>query len=323
MNFILVITGPTAVGKTDFALKIAESIPSEIINADVGQCYAPLTIGTAKPDWRNSPIPHHMFDIIDTPANITVVEFRKRLLETATDIIARGRLPIVVGGSAFYIKSLFFPPQSVSEVASSEWSLDKNSFWDQLYAIDPERANKIHKNDVYRINRALAIWKQTGKQPSSFSPDYQPPMPFRCIIFTRDRDELYQRIDTRVPQMLEQGWIEEVRALQSTDWEPFLQNKKIIGYDVVLHYLNEGSVELDKQEMIALIQKKTRNYAKRQLTFFKTFEKQLSEAILKKHDQFDGLEGKVEVVNLTLMDVDLYIKQLLQNLSSMLNKTVR
>jgi tRNA dimethylallyltransferase len=310
--FLLVITGPTAVGKTDLVLKIAESIPSEIINVDSGQFYTPLTIGTAKPDWRNEPVPHHLFDIIDTPTHFSVTEFRKRLLETATQIISRKKLPIVVGGSAFYVKSLFFPPKPT--IASTQGVIPGEISWERLYALDPQRAQKIHKNDSYRIGRALALWENTGTLPSSLAPDYEPPMPFHCIILTRDKDDLYQRINERVVQMLEQGWVNEVENLQSTPWEEFLKTKKIIGYDVILECLKQGLVESHKDEMIALIQKKTRQYAKRQLTFFKMLEKQIEEEIRKKPDAHGALEDKIEVVNLTLLPVDLYIRQLLPTL---------
>src|SRR3990172_4748508 len=104
--FMLIIYGPTGVGKTDMALAIAERMPSEIVNMDVGQFYTPLSIGTAKPAWRSSPVPHHLFDILDTPKNITVVEYRTLLLKKINEIRDRGNLPIVVGGSGFYLYSL-------------------------------------------------------------------------------------------------------------------------------------------------------------------------------------------------------------------------
>lgn len=107
---MIIISGPTAAGKSDFALELAEKIPSEIINMDMGQMYAALSIGTAKPDWQSSSIVHHLFDSIDSPRNYTVVEYRKNVLEILEGIWAKKKLPIVVGGSGFYLKSLFFPP---------------------------------------------------------------------------------------------------------------------------------------------------------------------------------------------------------------------
>src|SRR5579863_9779399 len=110
--FMLIVYGPTGVGKTDVALAIAQHIPAEIINMDMGQFYTPLSIGTAKPDWKNSPIPHHLFDIIDTPINYTVAEYRTMLYKTVQEVIGRGNLPILVGGSGFYLHSLLFPPHT-------------------------------------------------------------------------------------------------------------------------------------------------------------------------------------------------------------------
>lgn len=307
--FFLVITGPTGVGKTEIVLQLAERIPCEIINADSGQCYEPLTIGTAKPDWRHEKVPHHLFDIIDKPANISVAEFRKLLLDTIAAVISRGKLPIVVGGSVFYVNTLFFPlHETVGPVTEEEG--DPEVLWERLHEIDPERAKKIHKNDRYRIQRALAIWQKTGKAPSLFAPEYQPPASFLCVVLTRDRDELYERIDERVLTMIDQGWLEEVEKLKSTPWEAFLKKKKIIGYDDILNYLDTAQSANEKAHLIATIQKKTRNYAKRQLIFLKKFEKKIIEEISKENDVFADLEQHVEVVNLTLVDVNLYIKQL-------------
>ena len=114
-SFILVISGPTAVGKSNLAERLAAMFPAELIIGDMGQCYTPFTIGTAKPDWRNSPIPHHLFDILDEPRNITVVEYYHKVQQTLTDIWQRNRLPIIVGGSSFYLASLFFPPKYTAQ----------------------------------------------------------------------------------------------------------------------------------------------------------------------------------------------------------------
>jgi tRNA dimethylallyltransferase len=184
--------------------------------------------------------------------------------------------------------------------------------WERLNEIDPERAKKIHKNDQYRIGRALTIWQETGVLPSKFEPVYRPLVPFHCLFLTREKDDLYQRIDQRVGQMLDEGWIEEVEPLRSTKWEEFLKKKKIIGYDLILDYLNKGGMESDKEELIKGIQKKTRNYAKRQMIFFKMLAKKFEEVSSQK---VDSNEAKVDWVNLTLAPVDLYIKQLLQTLA--------
>ena len=156
LPFMLVVYGPTGVGKTDFALAIAERVPSEIINMDVGQFYTPLSIGTAKPDWKHSAVAHHLFDIIDTPANFTVTEYRSLLYKTIKEVRDRGRLPILVGGSGFYLHALLFPPQAaIPDVDISELYPVETNLWQKLYDIDPERALHIDKSDEYRIKRAL------------------------------------------------------------------------------------------------------------------------------------------------------------------------
>src|SRR5581483_4744359 len=219
--YSLIIYGPTAVGKTDIAFKIAKHIPSEIINMDVGQFYTPLSIGTAKPEWKTHSVPHHLFDIVSQPENITVAQYRELLLAKIQEVFNRGRLPIIVGGSGFYLKSILFPP---SKMAEQNFTFDDeensaSNLWDQLNSIDPIRAQQIHRNDVYRIKRALELWRTTGKKPSEQAPKYNPPFDYSLIFFTRDRKELYERIDSRVLQMLNLGWLEETRKLIGTDWE--------------------------------------------------------------------------------------------------------
>lgn len=278
---------------------------------DMGQLYTPLSIGTAKPDWRHEKVPHHLFDAIDEPRNCTVIEYRERLLPILQDIWSRGKLPILVGGSGFYLKSLFFPLQM--ESADEHPSFTQKSteqLWHDLYAIDPHRAQKIHINDAYRIKRALTIWYATGKKPSLITADFEPPCDNFIVLFlTRDRAELYRRIDERVTVMMQQGWLDEVRSLQGTEWEDFLKVKKIIGYDELLDYLAQGeqsSEQLARTRM--LIQQRTRHYAKRQNTFWHMLQKQLQAAL----DRSDGRyqHSVIREINLTLFDVDLYLKQL-------------
>ena len=320
--FALIIFGPTAVGKTSFALQLAQNIPAEIVNGDSAQVYTPLSVGTAKPDWKNEPVPHHLFDIIDEPRDFSVVEYRQKLIATVNDIFSRGKVPIIVGGSGFYLKSLFF---LVSTETSSEKNTHGKDFsWEKLYEVDPERAKKIQKNDTYRINRALSIWYNTGKKPSEFVPIYDPPFNFLLCYLTRDRQQLYKRINTRTHQMVQEGWLQEVKDLHQTEWKEFLYRKKFIGYDVLLEHL-AGAISLD--EAVALIQQRTRHYAKRQATFWKTFQRQLDDAT-KEYSKNPsspirlrrtGSSGQTELVNLTLLDRDLYIKQLLKRLRVHIN----
>lgn len=311
--YIVIIFGPTAVGKTDVALAMAQRFPAEIINMDMGQFYTPLTIGTAKPAWQSEPVPHHLFDIINEPQDFTVNEYRARLQDLIHAIWARGRLPILVGGSGFYLKSLFFPPLMPSAPLPKVFEhLADGELWPTLYAIDPERANKIHAHDAYRIKRALAIWSATNQKPSEQKPFFEPVAPFHLVCLTRDRAQLYARINERVLQMVHAGWVDEVARLRNTPWEEFLHTKKIIGYDLLLAYLCDQSEEkLD--EVIKIIQQKTRNYAKRQMTFWRMLERELQQAITL-HEKSGTITSKVEAVDLTLYDLNLYLDQLYKQL---------
>jgi tRNA dimethylallyltransferase len=319
-KFIIIIFGPTAVGKSSFAEKLARKIPSQIINCDIGQFYTPLRIGTAKPDWRSSDIIQHLFDIIDKPEYFDVCQYRKMLFDQVEKIWQRNQIPILVGGSGFYLKSLFFPPvdSQMLEIQGKKYK-EVSSFglWDILNNIDPERAAKINKNDIYRIRRALHIWERTGKKPSACIPVFDFPSNFLFLFLTRDRKELYDRINKRVLQMFEEGWLEEVESLVGTEWETFLIEKKIIGYDNIIQYLHGSKGKDDLKNIMEKIQKRTRHYAKRQITFWRSLENQLCVALKKiksKKKNDVAVESKIDSINLTLLDHDLYIKKLLNYL---------
>jgi tRNA dimethylallyltransferase len=299
-DFFVIIYGPTGVGKSDFALKLASNVPSEIVNIDLGQLYIPLTIGTAKPNLTKTDIPHNLFDILSDPIDFSVVEYRKILKEKLQEIWGKKKIPILVGGSSFYVKSLFFPPLKIEENYPKKIDYDKEQdLWDVLYKIDPKRASKIEKTDLYRIKRALAIWEKSGKLPSEFMPEYEPiAKDFLILHLTRDRNNLYERINKRTIEMLRDGWIEEVENILNTNWVDFLRNKKLIGYVDILDFLDN---KITKKEMIENIQKKTRNYAKKQETFWRMLEKKLQEV---------GIGKELKTINLTSDNVNLYIKQL-------------
>jgi len=324
-NFILIIFGPTGAGKTDLALQIAQQVEAEIVNMDVGQFYTPFSIGTAKPAWHSSAIPHHLFDIIDEPKQLSVVAYRDKLRETINTIWQNKKLPIVVGGSGFYLKSLFFPPRTIEGSIEPVLNTAHNvaypkavgsNLWELLQTIDPVRAAQIDKHDIYRINRALEIWYSTGQLPSAYAPLYKPLANCLLIFTARDKHDLYARIDNRVLQMIDHGWVDEVKTLQGTNWVPFIQAKKIIGYDDICHYLTGNQTEQERQHMIKIIQKRTRNYAKRQYTFWRMLEKKLKKVTSTNTKQ----EIVLESVNLTFVQLHLYIKQLLERLLVLGNK---
>lgn len=292
---IIILTGPTGVGKSALAEQLALQHHGAIINADMGQMYIPLSIGTAKPEWHNSVVPHFLFDIIDTPRYFSVAQYRTLLFDTIEHVTKKGLLPIVVGGSLFYLKSLFFPPQSPSSGNELE-----HVSWSELHRVDPLRAQAIHKNDTYRIARAYSIWRDSQKKPSGFVPHFDMPFQVSLCFVSRCRAQLYNRIDQRVVSMVNSGWIDEVRSLMGTAWEPFLKTKKIIGYPEILAYCSDT---LTKKKAIELIQQKTRRYAKRQHTFWRSFGRQLS-----------PYRKRVVVSELTLThdNLDLYIEQLVK-----------
>ena len=298
---MLIVTGATAVGKTDLVYQLTRHLPIEIINADMGQLYVPLTIGTAKPMWQDSPIVHHLFDIINEPISWSVVQYREEVSRIIDQVRQRGALPVVVGGSGFYISSLLFSLSApgADVVLPPEISIS----WEFLAAIDPVRAQAIHYNDTYRIKRALQVWYATQQLPSQYEPLYDPITPsWALITVDRDRQELYNRINERVPIMFNQGWIAEVEALLDTPWEEFLLQKKIIGYDDIIRALrNEQLVESD---LIALIAQKTRAYAKRQGTLLRSIQQRLSHV---------GFAHLLQSVTLTGDDWERYINPVVKH----------
>lgn len=303
---VLVVAGPTGVGKTDFVSKLASSFSAEIINADIGQMYQSLTIGTAKPDWRNEQVRHHLFDIICEPVDFTVVQFRDHVKKLIKEIWSRGKTPIIVGGSTLYIKSLFYAPASLPLIESETYlqKMPVEKIWQALHDIDPKRASQLHPNDHYRLQRALNIWSTSGKLPSTTVPVYDPiTSNMTLLILDNPKVELYAKIDQRVYAMMKMGWVAEVMNLPSK-WHNFLRRKKIIGYEILLDYCINRNVS--EEDCIKIIQQRVRNYAKRQQTFWRGLREKLL--------CFEGMDKKVFEINLTLLDVDLYIKQLLMKL---------
>lgn len=307
---ILCIYGPTASGKTDFAASLAHYIPIEIVNMDSAQLYTPLTIGTSKPDWKATTFKQHMFDCLDEPTVMTVHAYRTMALRIVEDIWSRNKIPVFVGGSGFYLKTLLFPVQDAYpeefNVASNAVGQDAD-LWNQLNAIDPVRAQAIHQRDVYRLRRALNIWCATGKKPSDMQPVYGPIAPYVLIKITCDREMLYARINERTYAMLNNGWLDEVRALVGTPWESFVTSKGFIGYAELINYIKQHT---DLESATATIQRKTRNYAKRQEIFWRMLQKKLLNMA-----QNDTLSMKQIVeIDLTSANLNLYIKQLLDSL---------
>lgn len=311
---MLIIFGPTGVGKSELAERIAQNIPAEIINMDMGQFYTPLTIGTAKPDWRNASVPHHLFDIVNVPEDFSVVAYRASLMNVLQQVWSRGNMPIVVGGSGFYLNSIFFPPKVPVAVPNTRVVTRETVLraWQELHDIDPARAALIEKHDSYRVGRALDIWYTTGVKPSEYTVSFQAPSSFTLLFLTRERESLYKRINERVEVMMQQGWLNEVEGLCQTDWEHFLLKKKLIGYNELLHYMDGDKTEPDLKDAVAIIKQRTRHYAKRQHTFWRMLQQKIAYELAMQEG--GGRDSSLELINLTLLNVDLYIKLLTQRL---------
>jgi tRNA dimethylallyltransferase len=282
---MLVIVGPTAVGKSDIAVLCAQKLNGEIVSADSMQIYKYMDIGTAKPDAAQlAAVRHHMLDIITPDNTFSAVEYKENASEAVLDIKGRNKLPIVVGGTGFYVNALLYP-LNIENAAKSdkirrkyEELLERTSN-EQLYNIlkqtDPAASEKIHPNDTKRIIRALEIYETSGKRKSeninngiSQSPDFE----HRAIALNLRRELLYERINKRVDNMLESGFIEEVERLLKAGYSAAYQAMQSIGYRELAAYLNkEISLEKARDD----IKQATRNYAKRQLTFFKNSMKNL------------------------------------------------
>lgn len=275
---VIFIGGPTAVGKTDFVDLLADYLPIEIINMDVGQLYAPLFIGTAKPDLTTVKVPHHLFDVLESASNFSVAEYQARVIRLVDEITDKGKIPVFVGGSSFYLKSLLFPIDDDSasfDFETKEYEQEKtSSLWEKLQSIDPRRAESIHKNDRYRIERALAIWKASGKRPSEYEPVYNPLFSYTILYLTRSRSILYERINKRLDSMMEQGLLDEIRSL-SSDWHTFLSKKRLIGYNELIAYLSEGELFDRLDYYVSIVKKRTRVYARKQIAFWQMLRKKI------------------------------------------------
>lgn len=267
----VIIIGPTASGKTALAERFAEQAHGELINLDMGQMYAPLTIGTAKPDWQLTPFAQHLFDIITEPIHFDAARYRARVETLLPEITARHHLPILVGGSGFYCASLFFKLPADTRIAERKMS---DASWERLRQLDPTRAAEIHPNDTYRIARALEQYAASGILPSQHKPSFDPvTQRAQLVVVTRDRQELIERIDQRVDIMIQQGWLNEVAALPPA-WQQFCLEKKIIGYNELIAY-QQGVCTLPAA--VEHIKIRTRQYAKRQVSYAKMLVRQLQQ----------------------------------------------
>ncbi|MDN6161485.1 MAG: tRNA (adenosine(37)-N6)-dimethylallyltransferase MiaA [Atopostipes sp.] len=277
---VIVIVGPTAVGKTSLSIKVAEKFNGEIISGDSMQVYKGLDIGTAKvtADEMNE-IPHHLIDVKEMDEEYSVSDFQEEAMKKIEEISKKGRLPIIVGGSGLYIESLLFPVSHAKVEANKDLREELELFadeegnkalWNKLNETDPEAAKKIHPNNVRRVVRAIEVYEETGELFSAFQKERknkESQYEHFIIALNTDRKLLYNRINKRVDRMIEEGLVEEAKRL----WEEVgpgveAQSTKAIGYKELFSYFNN---EKSLEDAINQIKQNSRRYAKRQLTWFR------------------------------------------------------
>ena len=273
---IIIITGPTSVGKTALSVRLAKELDGEIISADSIQVYRGFDIGSAKVTKEEMEgVPHHLIDIMDPNIEYSAGDFAEQAKVKIQEISEKGKIPIIVGGTGLYITALLFPFDSdckrdevyrkdLEEIAEK---YGKRKLYEMLLEVDKESTKNIHENQQDRIIRALEIYHQTGKKKSELERDLKSSVyDYLLIVLDRDRSEVYNCIESRVDKMIESGLIEEVKALLDGGISPTAPAMKGIGYKEMLMFLLG---EETKEKAIELLKQHTRNYAKRQLTFFK------------------------------------------------------
>ncbi len=275
---VVCVVGPTASGKTKLAITLAKELDGEIINMDSMQIYRRMDIGTAKPSLaERQGIKHHLLDILEPHESFTVAQYAKAAQDTIREVGTRGRLPILTGGTGFYLRALTQELQlggirSDDELRrrlkrEAETPEGKLRLFSRLEQIDPKTAARLHPNDVQRVTRAIEVYELTGKPFSHQQPALQThTMSFCMLGTTMDRAMLYTRINARVERMMEQGLLREVQALLHNNVPATAQAMQGIGYkEIVAALAGETSI----QEAVQRIQQHTRHYAKRQWTWFR------------------------------------------------------
>ncbi len=282
---LIILTGPTAVGKTALSIGLAKAVDGEIISADSMQVYRKMNIGTAKIQQSEMQgVRHHLIDILDPGEDFNVVLFKKYALEAMKDIYSRGKIPVVVGGTGFYIQALLYDinfedndnDMSYREELQILAAEHGNSYiHDMLAGVDPESAEKIHENNVKRVIRALEFYKKTGTKISEHNEaesQKESPYNFEYFVLNDDRQKLYDRIDRRIDIMLEDGLLDEVKSLVDEGYSRDLVSMQGLGYKEMIDYIQERYT-LD--EAVYTLKRDTRHFAKRQVTWFKR-EKQVT-----------------------------------------------
>lgn len=276
---MIILTGPTAVGKTKLSIKLARAVNGEIISADSMQVYRYMDIGSAKirPEEMEE-IPHHLVDCLDPDEEFNVVRFQKMAKEAMEDIYARNRIPILVGGTGFYIQAVTgdIDFTECGEDNSYRKELEKKAkeqgpevLHRMLFEVDPESALAIHANNTKRVIRALEYYQQTGEPISQHNQqqrEKESPYNLAYFVLNDERSHLYARIDARIDEMLREGLVDEVKRLQQMGYHKGMVSMQGLGYKEILSYL-DGTWSLE--EAVYILKRDTRHFAKRQITWFK------------------------------------------------------
>ena len=279
MKDLIVLTGPTAVGKTSLSIALAKAVDGEIISADSMQVYKYMNIGTAKiTEEEKCGIPHFLIDELEPDEEFNVTIFKNKVMGYIKDIKSRGKVPVIVGGTGFYIQSVIYDINFNEYGDDSEVrkkyelmaeTIGKSELHKKLALVDREYADSVSENNVKKVVRALTFFEMTGEKLSEHNKrerERRSPFDFAYFVLTMDRKKLYERIDKRVDLMFYMGLVDEVKALMAKGYDKSLVSMQGIGYKEVIDYLN-GKTSLE--ECIDIIKRDTRHFAKRQLTWFK------------------------------------------------------
>lgn len=276
---LIILTGPTAAGKTKASIGLAKAVGGEIISADSMQVYRHMDIGSAKirPDEMEG-VPHHLVDVLEPEEDFHVVCFQQMAKEAMNGIYERGHIPVIVGGTGFYIQSVLYDIDFTENEGDTRYreyleqlAHEKGPAFlhDLLKEADPKSAEEIHENNVKRVIRALEFYQQTGKRISEHNAEErkkESPYNYAYFVLHDDRGKLYERIDRRVDRMMEEGLVEEVKALKARGLGRDRVSMQGLGYKEIMAYLDH---EMTLEEAVYTIKRDTRHFAKRQLTWFK------------------------------------------------------
>ncbi len=303
-NTLVILGGPTGVGKTEISLALANRIDGEIVSCDSMQIYTGMDIGSAKAGQdEQSRIPHHMLDVVTPFDAFTVTDYKEQAEKAIDDILSRGKIPIMVGGTGLYIDAVILDLSFTEGGQDQEFRTEMMAFAKEkgnlalhelLHVKDPEAAESIHPNNVKRVIRALEVYKITGKPFSSFKDQgkLNPKYNIHYFYLNKDRSRLYESIDLRVEQMMDAGLLDEIKALEASGLNQTYVSMQGIGYKEFLSHL-QGELTLDAA--VELVKKRSRNYAKRQLTWFRhhSYAKELDKDMLKDEEIIKIMEKEI------------------------------